>query len=336
MLSNFLRRWFGASGDPPPRADKQERPRDAAAATTELATPAIITARFYDSLMPAAPAGHAVSGAAQRPALDTVRQSLSQPQALARVAPHLPAVIPRLLRSLRDSGASARDYVAIIHEDPALSAAVLRLANSAHFNPLEKPVDNTATAVVKLGTSGLRTVLSAAVMQPIIQRRCRYFSQFGEKLWRHSLACALACQLIAPRHQVEPFIAYLTGLLHDVGKITVFSELCKAYALIDDAEALGRDAFVPLMQDISAQLSYQIARAWEMPESICSALREQIDVQSPQRLSACGLILYQANLVTEVFAATELHPPASLENLCRAWGLPPGLVDALGRVSTDI
>ncbi len=242
--------------------------------------------------------------------LDAVSQSLSQQGFRLKAVPRLPSVIPKLLRSLRDDSSSAADFVNIINKDPTMSTAVLKLANSVYFNHQQKRITSIDVAVVKLGTEGLRCVLSAAVMQPVIARKCNYFASFGHKLWDHSLCCAVACEIIAKAQGLEPFKAYLLGLVHDMGKITIFSELARQFELNEGTATAGEQqpgyaAFAPLMQTLSPALTLTIARDWQLPEEICEALQQQIDISSGKALTPYAHILYQANLACEIYSWLE-------------------------------
>lgn len=245
----------------------------------------------------------------QKLIFEVVSRSLASTEFRLKAVPRLPSVIPRLLRSLRDSKASATDFVNIINKDPVMSAAVLRLSNSVYFNPRDKRIASIEVAVVKLGVEGLRSVLSAAVMQPVIQRQSPYFSQFGHKLWEHSLCCAVTCDLIAKQKGLEPYPAYLLGLVHDMGKITVFNELCQQYKANEGTNTgsgepvnqPGYAAFAPLVHTMSPALSHTIARDWQLPEIICAALAEQIDIKPGRKVSPYGHALFLANYACEIY-----------------------------------
>ncbi len=183
----------------------------------------------------------------QKLVVDLVKSSLQKKEVRQRAVPRLPTVIPRLLKSLRDPDSAAKHYVDIINKDPVMSAAVLKLANSVYFNPIGKRIHDIERAVVKLGIDGLRSVLSAAVMQPIIQRDSPYFSQTGQRMWQHSLTCAVACEVIAEHRDMEKFKLYVMGLTHDIGKTTLFSELCKQFKKNGEEVKPGYNAFVPIM-----------------------------------------------------------------------------------------
>lgn len=271
----------------------------------------------------------------QKLVMDVVRDNFSKKEQRIYAVPRLPSVIPKLLRSLRDPDSSAKDYVAIVNKDPAMSAAVLKLANSVYFNPVGSYIGDIERAIVKLGSDGLRSVLSAAVMQPIIQRESPYFSQTGQRLWMHSLNTAVACELIGQHRGMERFKVYLMGLVHDVGKITLFSELCKQYQLNGDEEP-GQNAFIPPMHRLSGQLSCAIAKDWQLPEEIITALQEQIEAVPGKAVSQYGQLLYQANVACEAYAYTPLHKRSRLTPIATDLGLPKDLFVKLQEVSTQL
>ncbi len=274
----------------------------------------------------------------QKLVLNVVEKSLQDKERRIKAVPRLPSVIPRLLQSLRDPKSSATDYVKIINKDPAMSTAVLKLANSAFFNPIGKRITGIETAVVKLGIEGLRTVLSAAVMQPVIQRKSYYYTEFGHKLWSHSLCCAVACELIAKERGLEPFKAYLLGLVHDMGKITIFSELSSQFYLNKEDNSPGYAAFAPLMQSTSETLSYTIAKDWTLPDEICNALKQQINLTAGDTINEYAHLLYQANLACEIYAIAQEDESqrSSAEQALKDMALPENLFDQLDSIGIEL
>ncbi len=289
---------------------------------------------FFRALFPGQPSLEPLTPETEQ-AIDRVALLLHEQHQTTRI-PHLPAVIPKLMRSLKDPSSSATDYVAIINKDPAMSAAVLKLANTVYFNPAHKRISAIDKAVVKLGIEGLRSVLSAAVMQPVIQRDSPYFHQFGEQLWQHSLQCAVACERIALLRGEEPYKGYLLGLVHEIGTIMAFGELCRELKESGACENPDFDVFAPFLQKHGSRLSERIARQWELPKTLCDALHEQIDIKSGNKVSRYGHILYQANLVGEVMTAAEFHPPKAVNKLLRALELPETLYLELKSLSVEV
>ncbi|SMF57908.1 HD-like signal output (HDOD) domain, no enzymatic activity [Alteromonadaceae bacterium Bs31] len=271
----------------------------------------------------------------QKLVADMVKASLQKQENRNKAVPRLPSVIPRLLRSLRDPNSSARDYVEIINKDPVMSAAVLKLANSVYFNPIGARIDEIEKAVVKLGIEGIRSVLSAAVMQPIVQRESAYFSHTGQKMWNHSLSCAVACELIADYRKVDKFKVYVMGLVHDIGKITVFSELCKQFKLNEEEVKPGYNAFTPVMKVMAPAVSYWVAKDWELPKEICKAIAEQVNLQAGNKLSPFGHVLYQANMIAECHVTLHHKNESLAETILRDLELPEDLYDKLDMLQRE-
>jgi HD-like signal output (HDOD) protein len=332
-VTSFLWNMLGKAG----KASRTAQ-IDTSAKNASIKDPSLLTGRqseiaFYGFLFANSP-GEPLT-VPQRLAIDVVRENLSKKEYRIHAVPRLPSIIPKLLRSLRDPNSSARDYVAIVNKDPAMSAAVLKLANSVYFNPFGSYIGDIERAVVKLGSDGLRSVLSAAVMQPIIQRDSPYFSQTGQRLWTHSLTTAVACELVGEARKMERFKVYLLGLVHDVGKITLFSELCKQHKLNGDNNP-SQNAFIPAMRRLSPQLSCLIAKDWQLPEEIVVALQEQLNIVPGNEVSPYGELLYQANLASEAFAFTPVNKRTSLSSICDDFKLPKNLFTKLEELSIQL
>ncbi len=272
----------------------------------------------------------------QKLVLDVVKTSLQKKEVRQKAVPRLPSVIPKLLRSLRDPDSSATHYVEIINKDAVMSAAVLKLANSVYFNPIGRRIEEIDQAVVKLGIDGLRSVLSAAVMQPIIQKDSPYFSQSGQKMWLHSLNCAVACELIAEHRKAEKFKVYLMGLVHDVGKTTIFSELCKQFKINGENVSPGYNAFVPLMKILGPAVSYWIAKDWDLPKPICTALAEQTNIQAGTKVSEYGLLLCHANLVAEAQVTLRNQNEHLSKKILTQLELPEDIYDKLDQLTAEL
>lgn len=340
-MAGLLSRFRSALGNPKKTAAAASSDHQQALTVTPPSTFSILTAQygFYGTILGNIDDQRPLS-VPQKLVVSVVEKTLEDRDKRIRAVPRLPSVIPRLLQSLRDPTSSASDYVKIINKDPTLSTAVLKLANSVYFNPTTKKVNSIETAVVKLGIEGLRSVLSTAVMQPVMQRKSYYYSEFGHKLWVHSVCCAVACEIIAKRRRLEPFKAYVLGLVHDIGKITIFSELSSRFQQnrSQDAAQPGYAAFAPLMQSTSETLSFTVANDWSLPPEICEALEQQIDLKPGRQLSAYAHVLFEANLICEIYAIAR-HDPSQLaaaEQALADMELPADLFEQLDSVSVEL
>jgi len=225
-----------------------------------------------------------------------VEQQLRDYEKRATAVPRLPTVIPLLLKQLRDPLASAREYAGVITQDPVVSTAVLKVANSVYFNPYRKPLDNFERVVNDLGVLKLRMILSAAVMQPVLLDRHNVLPQ---KVWKHSLICAACCQQLADREGVDSFKAYMTGLVHDIGVVTLFNQAQLSSREFLQTSKVNAALLNPLFAQLAKPLAHWVAQDWNLPADIVRALAAQYE---PGEGSALAQILRRANRLCEAFA----------------------------------
>lgn len=268
-----------------------------------------------------------VSSVPERLVAQTIAQQVRDSSIRRNAVPRLPAIIPLLLQQLRDPNASARDYVAVIRQDPVVAAAVLKIANGVYFNPYGKKIENFEHAVVTLGIEGIRLVLSTAVLQPIVRGQN---SKLPQKVWDQSLACAVCCQQLAQRLRVDPFKAYLLGLVHDIGVVTLFNQL-----QLRSVEFLGTQApspalLVQLVDELAQPLTYWIAQDWQLPADIVRSLAAQAEAHNDKQPVLSG-ILRRANCISEAYLLVqmELLERETLEGFIAQLDCPDNLLQQL-------
>jgi HD-like signal output (HDOD) protein len=241
-------------------------------------------------------AGPHVSGAAASDTLvlDELARLLRAPEDAAALVPRVPAVIPQLLRSLRDDASSATALARQLAQDAVLVAEVIREVNSPYYQP-SSPVRSLEGALLLLGQNGLRMLLARVAFRPIISQQAGRLARLvAPQLWSQSEQCALAASLLAPRHGADPFEAYLAGLMHNIGLVValrVIDQLLPAGALPD------HDAFGTRLVRDARRLSASIAAQWELPPAIGHAIAaiSYADADSHSDPGALAAVLGEAD-----------------------------------------
>ena len=143
-------------------------------------------------------------------------------QTLSRPGQHLAGVSHVAIEAMRlaeDPNATGVDLTRVIESDPALSARLLRVANSAFYGA-RKPMSSVNASVQLLGFSAVKNIAVAASLTRAFRARSSFGSFDPHMMWTHSVAVGVASRLIALRsRRVDPNDAFLAGLLHDVGVI---------------------------------------------------------------------------------------------------------------------
>ncbi len=187
--------------------------------------------------------------------------------------PPLPELATRLLSTLRDPGHADLGRVGeLIEKDQALSASVLRMANSAMFGGLH-PIDTLSQAAARLGLRQITTMVT------LVSHRGHFVSNDAERasmlraLWEHALATASGTRRLAVRGGGDRAEAFLAGLLHDVGKLLVLKG-------VDDLDSRPGAPHVPpevideLMASLHCELGPSVLNAWKLPKALANvALR---------------------------------------------------------------
>src|SRR6185295_12483832 len=187
-----------------------------------------------------------------------------------------PMLLPQLLRAVSDSDTSRRELSTMIAKDPALVGSLLKLANSQYYRASSQPVESVDRAVAVIGTEGIRSLIAAAVVQPVFQISGGTFAQFPEVVWEHTFLAANAAETYAAVVvNSDPFAAQLLALLNGLGAIVVFRMALDQYAA---RSLLKPDAatIIELLNLHSANVARSIAASWDLSGRILAALEDQV------------------------------------------------------------
>lgn len=273
------------------------------------------------------------------------RMSLDASRA-ADWVPRVPAVLPGLLKSLRDEHSSASDLAAQIEQDVSLLAEALKVANSA-IHQRTAPVTQTQEAVRLLGSHGLRLLIARVAFRPVLDQDAGPLTRVGaHRVWQLGEACADASKTLATARGLDPFEAFLAGLAFNVGLLVSLRMADRvAHLSQPDTHGLGPRS-VPVgedgvqrddnhaAQDVSHAatiLSHRVAARWELPENVVGAITAQVDPMAQRRWQAAGELLgvaqeaarlralHEAGQLPGTLADCSLHLPDD----ARAWLLQP-------------
>jgi HD-like signal output (HDOD) protein len=129
----------------------------------------------------------------------------------------LPEIVTKIIDVVGDPKSTARDLHEIIKNDPALSARILKVVNSAFYG-LPGQISTVDRAIIMLGLSAVKNIAIAASITKLFRNRKLGGKFTARDLWTHSLAVGAASRSIA-KAAGYPSIedAFLAGLIHDLG-----------------------------------------------------------------------------------------------------------------------
>jgi len=204
----------------------------------------------------------------------------------AKTLPSLPLTVVALGEAVQDERCTVDRILAILSKDPSLSATLLRLANSALYGAEESVMD-LRTAVLRLGFDAVANLGTGAAVIKTLKGGTHLDAV---KLWQHSVAVGLTAKgvcVLARRHgQAET--AFLTGLLHDIGKIALDTCYPEEYTLVLQRVAEGAffvDAEREVLGMDHTEAGSLLAADWSFPAAIVDVIRDHHEPKTDDFLS---------------------------------------------------
>jgi HD-like signal output (HDOD) protein len=149
------------------------------------------------------------------------------PQEIIKDVAHLvslPDAVMRANELLDSDSAGAAEIGEVISLDPALSAQLLRLVNSAFYSFPNK-IDTLSRAISIIGMKELRSLILSASATAVFNDIAPDLIDMND-FWQRSVYAGLAAKKIGKRAKYgKGETLFLTGLLHDIGKIVLFSRM---------------------------------------------------------------------------------------------------------------
>jgi HD-like signal output (HDOD) protein len=190
--------------------------------------------------------------------------------------PTLPRTVLKITELINDPKSSAQDLARIITDDQVLTARLLKLVNSSFYG-FPQRISTVTNAIVLLGFDAIRSLLLTTSVFDLFAGRSRKRKQDQEKFWDHSLGCAVGAKVIGNflRHdKIEEL--FVSGLLHDIGKIVVMlffpSEFAKVVATINKENILMVTAENQVLGYNHAEIGKLLAEKWNLPVKLVQVI----------------------------------------------------------------
>jgi HD-like signal output (HDOD) protein len=187
--------------------------------------------------------------------------------------PTIPKVGQQLMASFSSDDVSVNEIAAQLSADPALSAKLLRLANSAYFH-VSRSIGTVESALQMLGFVMVRNlVLGNSVAGAFKHIKGIDLPQF----WRYNLYTACAARWLAYRSNFNSDMVFTLGLMQGIGQLQMHAVMPLEMAPLDKQMNVLDAGRVQLEVDTFGfhylQVSAELAQIWNFPEPLIDALR---------------------------------------------------------------
>ncbi len=189
----------------------------------------------------------------------------------------LPEVYTKIVGLIDDPKTSAATLASVISRDQVLTAKLLRIANSPFYRSSPEKITSITFAVAILGFNATKNLVLSASLFDLFHDFEEGFKDTVRGVWEHSIACAVGSRIIAQYTRYkQPEEMFVTGLLHDIGKIVElqfmpekFREIVK---LANDTGMLIGEAEEEILGYTHSYVGKLLGRHWGLSPQIVDSI----------------------------------------------------------------
>jgi HD-like signal output (HDOD) protein len=162
----------------------------------------------------------------------------------------------------------------VIVKDAGLASEILRKANTAYFAG-RRPAEDLRSALVRLGSQAVLSVVMMASQEQAFRAKDMRLNGAMNRLWLHSMVSAVTARRImevaGARKEAE--IAFLCGLLHDLGSLVIIK-------VIDEMMSAGRISEITdadldeLISLLHTDFGHKVIASWGLPQVFAEVARD--------------------------------------------------------------
>jgi len=253
--------------------------------------------------------------------------------------PEAPVIVQELNDVIADELSTSNDVARVVNKSPSLSAVLLKLVNSAFYGFPSK-IDRISRAVTIIGTKQISGIALGICVMNAFKDIPREFLDVRD-FTRHSLACGIVARILAALKNIKDTEQlFVSGLLHDIGKLIVFKYYPDhAREAIHSARSSDRCLYQAEREILGlnhTQIGRHLIRKWRLPDELeANIVHHHTPSKSPDPTKA-GIIQLADLLVhgTGIGNSGELTIPCFDYSVLDGIGISACAIPALIRQAT--
>ncbi len=221
--------------------------------------------------------------------------------------PAIPHVASLVMEKVANPDTTPKELNDVISKDQGLTARVLKISNSSFYGR-SRSITRLTDAIMVVGFNTIRSLVITAAVRDLFNN----FGLLDKLLWEHSVGCAFAARTIARKFKfprVEE--AFLSGLLHDVGKVILNTKLPDKMSFVvqEVYNSMGQLSFCEVEKQVfgfdHAELGQLLAKKWNFAEEIELVIGSHHSLEAGRKLPPLAYII---NLADGVCHKLEIGP----------------------------
>jgi len=219
--------------------------------------------------------------------------------------PTMPGTASEVMQLCQEETADAAKLSAVIHKDQTIASNVLRVANSAAYAG-QVPCASLQQAVSRLGQQLITEIAMAVSVRGRMfgNKAC---AELLAQLWKHSVLTGIFTKEIARLRRRNVEIAFLCGLLHDVGKAVLLNNVDRIVGKRELQIPIGE--LLSALHDQHLAAGRLLATQWQLPDQIAEAIACHHDFATAKHFADMAMTVALADLLSHrVFPSPFAEP----------------------------
>lgn len=202
--------------------------------------------------------------------------------------PTIPAAAARAIQILNEPDPNLGEVADIILADQVIAARVIRIINSPLYKLLHD-IESVKQALVYLGPQKVFEIILTSCFLELTDNRTACGLR-PQSCWEHSFGVALVARNLAELSGVvKPELAYVSGILHDIGEVILMhqcrDQFKQAMQLSIENEVELYDAELEVFGTSHCEIGALLAEQWRFPEVLGQVILhhhdKQIELKAP-------------------------------------------------------
>jgi len=202
----------------------------------------------------------------------------------------------KLRELMRSESVGAAEITRAVSADPLLSARLVQVANSAALSAGGTKVGTVRAAVVRLGLEQVRNLAAALAMaQLVTYRHMVPYRELCQRMLSHSRWVAAIAVVLAREHsRIDAGVAFLAGLIHDIGFFYLLYRLAERKGFFSNDHEL-----LALLHDWHGQIGHAVLATLDLPDEILEAVADHDEPRRVSGLAQLADLLFVANALAQ-------------------------------------
>ena len=225
----------------------------------------------------------------------------------------MPTVIVKALNIMKKPTASMKELGDIVIFDQSLTIKFLALVNSAYYG-FSQQISSINIALSLLGMVKVKNIIVAVAMKPMMS------NQGDKELWKHSMRVASGCEYLANLTKImDADEAFISGFVHDVGKIVLHMTNDKIYNKVISMVDAGADILETERKFFDSdhiKTGSLLAKRWQLPILLANTISYHHSPSLSSIPVPCNLVCFVDKIVQ-----TNFNPGVIDKDFCNTLGI---------------